>query len=276
MMDNGLRPAALFTDGAVLCRDREIRVFGRADAGEPVAARLEDCRGNVLAKEIATAQDGRFVITLPPQKAQTGCRLVMCSGGEKVAAENIAIGDVYLAGGQSNMEMEARNAKGGAEIIPDDPLLRFFNVPRKAYVCDEQQQAVRETRWQAVTRETVGYNSAVASVFGTELRRRHPEIPVGIIGCYWGGTSVTCWMDEETLRSMDEGVRYLDLYAEACGGKSMAVYLEEEKAFQKGIDDWCRAADEYRAAHPGTGDREIEKLLGPFPWNPSAGSCLPG
>ena len=223
-----LKPAALFTDGAVLCRDREIRIFGRADTGKPVTARLEDSRGNVLAEECAEARENRFLINLPPQKAQTGCRLVLGSGAERITAENIAVGDVYLAGGQSNMELEVRNAKGGTEAIPDDPLLRFFNVPRKAYVCDEQQQAVNETRWQAVTRETAGYNSAVASVFGTEMRRKHPEIPVGIIGCYWGGTSVTCWMDGETLRSLTEGIRYLDTYAEACGDKSMAAYLEEE------------------------------------------------
>ena len=270
-----LEAASLFTDGAVLCRDREIRVFGRSDTGKTVTARLEDSRGNVLAEDCAEARENRFVISLPPQKAQTGCRLVLGSGAERIIAENIAVGDVYLAGGQSNMELEVRNAKGGTEAIPDDSLLRFFNVPRKAYVCDEQQQAVKETRWQAVTRETAGYNSAVASVFGTEMRRKHPEIPVGIIGCYWGGTSVTCWMDGETLRSLTEGIRYLDTYAEACGDKNMAAYQEEEKAFQKGIDDWCRAADEYRAAHPGTDDREIEKLLGPFPWNPPYGPGSP-
>ena len=108
-----LEPAALFTDGAVLCRDREIRVFGRANPEEPVMARLEDSRGNVLAEESAKAQDGRFEIILPPQKAQTGCRLVLSSGTEQTAAENIAIGDVYLAGGQSNkMPLPGKTERG--------------------------------------------------------------------------------------------------------------------------------------------------------------------
>ena len=139
------------------------------------------------------------------------------------------MGDVYLAGGQSNMEMELRNAAGGAEQAEEDPLLRFYNVPRKAVVNEEQQRAVRDTRWQPVTRENAGFNSAAATLFGMRMRRKHPEIPVGIIGCYWGGTSVTCWMDEETLRTLTEGIRYLDVYAQACGGKSMETYLEEER-----------------------------------------------
>ena len=270
-----LRPASLFTDGAVLCRDREIRIFGEADSGAEVSAVLLDRGGNILAEAACRSRDGRFLLSLCPQEAQTGCRLVLSSGEERAAAEDLAIGDVYLAGGQSNMEMELRNAAGGTEAVEDDPLLRFFNVPRMALVNEEQQKAVRETRWQPVTRETAGFNSAAATYFGMAMRRKRPDIPVGIIGCYWGGTSVTCWMDGETLRTTAEGIRYLDKYAKLCGGKSMETYLEEEKAFRQGIDDWSRKADEYRAGHPGAGDRKIEKILGPFPWNPPAGPGSP-
>ena len=270
-----LRPASLFTDGAVLCRDREIRIFGEADSGAEVSAVLLDRGGNMLAEAACRSRDGRFLLSLCPQEAQTGCRLVLSSGAERAAAEDLAIGDVYLAGGQSNMEMELRNAAGGTEAAEEDPLLRFFNVPRMALVNEEQQKAVRETRWQPVTRETAGYNSAAATYFGMAMRRKRPDIPVGIIGCYWGGTSVTCWMDGETLRTTAEGIRYLDKYAKLCGGKSMETYLEEEKTFRQGIDDWSRKADEYRAGHPGAGDREIEKILGPFPWNPPAGPGSP-
>ena len=235
-----LEAASLFTDGAVLCRDREIRIFGRADSGETVTAMLEDSRGRVLAEETAEAREGRFLVSLPPQKAQTGCRLTIASGKERAGAGTVAVGDVYLAGGQSNMELELQNSLGGTEQAADDELLRFFNVPREACVCKAQQRAVRETRWRPVNRKTAGTNSAVASIFGQAMREKHPEIPVGIIGCYWGGTSVTCWMDEETLRSLSEGVRYLEEYAEKSAGKTMETFLEEDKAFHQGMDDWNR------------------------------------
>ncbi len=270
-----LEAASLFTDGAVLCRDREIRIFGRADSGKTVNVRLEDSRGKTLAEGSGAAREGRFLVCLQPQKAQTGCRLVLSSGSERVTAEDIAVGDVYLAGGQSNMELEVRNAKGGTGLIRDDGLLRFFNVPKYAYVCGEQQQAVRETRWHPVNRETAGFNSAAASIFGEEMRKKHPEIPVGIIGCYWGGTSVTCWMDEETLRSMSEGIRYLEDNEARCGGKTMEQFMEEDAAFRTGMDDWNRKADAYRAEHPGAEDGEIVSALGPFPWNPPAGPGSP-
>ena len=270
-----LETASLFTDGAVLCRDREIRIFGRADSGKTVTALLQDSRGGILAEESGTAAEGRFEITLPPQRARTRCTLTVSSGDERVTAADVAVGDVYLAGGQSNMELELRNSRGGIGQVRDDSLLRFFNVPRKAFVCEEQQAALRETKWQPVNRETAGGNSAVASVFGDLIRRKHPEIPVGIIGCYWGGTSVTCWTDEETLRTVTEGIRYLEENAEACRGITMEAYLRKEKEFLQGIDDWCRKADAYRTTHPGTDDREIEEVLGPFPWNPPAGPGSP-
>ena len=270
-----LEAASLFTDGAVLCREREIRIFGKAEDGRTVEALLKGADGTVLAKGIAAVRNGRFLICLPPQKAQTGCGLLLTSGEERLTAADIAIGDVYLAGGQSNMEMELQNAAGGAGQAEEDPLLRFFNVPRKAVVNEEQRRAVSETRWRPVTRETAGFNSAVATIFGMQMRKKHPEIPVGIIGCYWGGTSVTCWMDEETLRTATEGIRYLEAYAEACGGKSMETYLEEEAAAQRAIDEWCRKADAYRAEHPDADDREITKACGLYPWNPPVGPGSP-
>lgn len=270
-----LQPASLFTDGAVLCRDREIRIFGRAESGKTVTVQLRDARGSVLAEESGTSRNGRFEIPLPPQRAQAGCTLTVSTEGERVTAEDVAVGDVYLAGGQSNMELELRNSAGGAGQVRDDPLLRFFNVPRKAFVCEEQQRAVRETRWNPVNRETAGYNSAVASIFGQIVRTRHPEIPVGIIGCYWGGTSVTCWMDDETLGSLSEGIRYRQAYQALCGGKTMEQYLAEEAAFNAYCEDWNTKADAYRAGHPDAGWEEVQETVGRFEWNPPAGPGSP-
>ena len=270
-----LETASLFTEGAVLCRDREIRVFGWAESGKTVTVTLLDRNGNVLAEESAAARDGRFEIGLPPQRAQTGCTLVTVSEGERITAGDIAVGDVYLAGGQSNMELELRNSLGGTGQVPDDPLLRFYNVPRMAAVSPRQREAVRNTAWKPVNRETAGYNSAVASIFGRAIREKHPEIPVGIIGCYWGGTSVTCWTDRETLASLSEGIRYVREYEERCGGKTMEQYLAEEEAFTRYSEDWNRRADAYRAEHPGVSAAEVEQAVGKYIWNPPAGPGSP-
>ena len=59
-----LEAASLFTDGAVLCREREIRIFGRADSGKTVNVRLDDSRGKTLAEGSGAAREGRFLVCL--------------------------------------------------------------------------------------------------------------------------------------------------------------------------------------------------------------------
>ena len=111
-----LKPAALFTDGAVLCRNKEIRVFGETDQ-RTVTVILSDKNGEILAETGCESRDGRFLADLAPQQAQTGCRLIIRAGNEQAEAADVAIGEVFLAGGQSNMELELRNADEGPEIL---------------------------------------------------------------------------------------------------------------------------------------------------------------
>ena len=271
-----LKPAALFTDGAVLCRNREIRVFGEADCGAEIRVTLLGRNGKILAEAVCRS-DGRFLASLCPQEAQTGCRLVIRSGEEQAEAADVAVGEVFLAGGQSNMELELRNADEGPEIIKtyNDPLLRFFNVPKIAVAGPEQRKANEETRWHAVTPGQGGENSAVAYFFAAKLRERMPEVPVGIIGCYWGGTSVTCWMEEETLRTAAEGARYLEEYAAQCAGITMEAWQEKDRVFWETLHKWEKAVADYQQAHPGAEWKEVESACETVPWNPPPGPGSP-
>lgn len=272
-----LKAASLFTDGAVLCRRKEIRVFGEADSGAAVTVTLRDCCGNLLARNVCTAGNGRFTALLRPQEAMTGCTLSISAGDECFTASDIAVGDVYLAGGQSNMELELQNALGGRVAIRehDDPMLRYYYVNKYALVSDEQRAAADHARWTAIVPGAGGNLSAVAYFFAAKLRRLHPDVPVGIINCNWGGTSVTCWMPEKTLRQTAEGARYLDEYARNGGNKTMAQFLAEEKAWQDEIAAWTERTEAYRAAHPDAETEEVDEACGLYPWHPPVGPGSP-
>ena len=86
-----LKPAPLFTDGAVLCRNRAIRVFGETDSGSEVSVTLTDRNGKILTEAACRSMNGRFLVLLCPQEAQTGCRLVIRAGTETTEAGDIAI-----------------------------------------------------------------------------------------------------------------------------------------------------------------------------------------
>ena len=272
-----LKPAPLFTDGAVLCRHKEIRVFGEADEGMTIAVTLTDSRGSLLAGTECVCRNGRFLACLRPQEAQTGCCLFFTAGGETVTADDVAIGEVFLAGGQSNMELELRNADEGQRLtaVHRDPELRFFNVPRSAYDSEEERKAQENARWTSISPGKGGENSAAAYFFARKLRERMPEIPVGIIGCYWGGTSVTCWMEEKTLKRTAEGTRYLDEYAARIAGKDMETFLQEEAAFEDGMNRWNESVERFKQANPDAAWPEIAQACGLAPWCPPAGPGSP-
>ena len=272
-----LKISPLFSDGAVLCRRKEIRVFGEAEEGAEVHCELRDERNGLLAQGDGTACGGKFLILLDPQEARTGCRLVIASGEESFCSLDLSIGEVYLAGGQSNMELELQNADEGPGLIAGhvNPMVRYFNVPKHAWMSEAREEAWRQAGWQAIGPGRGRDMSAVAYFFAMKLQR-HLQIPVGIIDCYWGGTSATCWMDEDWLKRTGEGQRYWKEYADLIREVTLEEYLEKERAFFRSMEEWNGRAEKYRAEHPGgSWDELVDGLGGPLPWNPPAGPASP-
>ena len=178
-----LRISPIFSDGAVLCRRKELRIFGGAEDGTRVRCELRDAKDALLARGEGIAREGQFLILLPPQEAATGCRLMIFAGNERYTALDICIGEVYLAGGQSNMELELQNADEGQELIAGhvNPMVRYFNVPKFGYFCAEREKAWEQVRWNAIGPGRGKDISAVAYFFAMKMQREL-EVPVGIIG----------------------------------------------------------------------------------------------
>lgn len=184
----------LFSDDMVLQRDRPVHVWGWADPGAPVRAELD---GNTARAK--AGKDGRWDLTLPAHKAGNGpYTLDIDSDGERVSIHNVAVGDVWVASGQSNMEFtvtDVNNAK--AEIqAAGDPLLRHFKVP-KSWAA-EPAQHLAGGDWKTTTPETVGGFTAVGYFFARELRAE-TGIPIGLIHTSWGGSRIEAWMDGDAL-----------------------------------------------------------------------------
>ncbi len=267
------QPNPLFTDGAVLCRRKEIAVFGDAPSGARVSCALTGIDGTLLGEAAGTAVDGRFLLYLPPQEARMGCTLTLHCGDETFTALDVSVGEVWLAGGQSNMELPLMNADGGPEEVAahDDPQLRFFDVPRWARPCPEADEAFAGTRWQKALPGQAAWVSAVAYWFAKKARA-HLNVPVGIIDCWWGGTSITCWLSRETLETTAAGRKYLDEYAEKSAGITMEAYLAAEKTFMADLDAWNgRVAEAKRALGADAPWAAVEARAGACPWNPPAG-----
>ena len=93
----------MFADHMVLQRNKQLNIFGQAEPGALVLVRLIGGGKTVERRKYAEA-DGAFCVHIPPQPAGYGHTMEITDGTDTVRIEDVAIGEVWLAGGQSNME----------------------------------------------------------------------------------------------------------------------------------------------------------------------------
>lgn len=192
-----LRPGSLFTEHAVLQRDRPIRVWGFAPEGASVRVSLDsDTRE-------APVHAGRFEAVFPARPAGGPYRLTFESETDRVMFTNILVGEVWLCSGQSNMqwplwhtsEWEADRAQ------VKNPLLRLAYVPRTT--AEEPQTLAPGAEWVVADEGNAAAFSAVAYYMGAYLQRAL-RVPVGMIMSAYGGSPIESWMSADLNRSEAE------------------------------------------------------------------------
>jgi sialate O-acetylesterase len=204
-MSAALRVNPIFMDHMVVQRDVEAPIWGVGVDGELVTVK---CRGKQVE---AIVQDGRWNVLLPAIKAGGPDEMFIETSTESIVLKDILFGDVWLAGGQSNMEFSLKDtAYAKQEIAAADlPNVRFYNVPKVAY-----EDGVKHTSsWKVCTPKTAGQLSGVGYHFAKQLAASQ-DIPIGIISCNWGGTSASCWMSEQVLIKDPEVRVYIDEFNE--------------------------------------------------------------
>jgi sialate O-acetylesterase len=262
-MKTEFRLAAVFSDHMVLCRNRPARLFGTAEDGQKVTATVAGRTACV------TARGGRFELALPPISAGGPYELSVTDGESELKFSDVYFGEVYLAGGQSNMEMELKDAGGGPEQVAgsDLPLIRYYNVPKCPWIDETALAAERETCWKLIKPGECGDISAVAFYFAKRLQAEL-GVAVGIVDCYWGGTSVTCWMDESALRATPEGAALLGEFNAAVDNKTQAECDEDVRLNNVDMDAWNAHVEDLRIHHPELSWTEINARVGVCPWGP--------
>ncbi|MDE7334603.1 MAG: sialate O-acetylesterase [Lachnospiraceae bacterium] len=215
-----MKTASIFTSHMIFQRGKDIHIWGVGEENEKVSVTLQYSESGqpvVIPSScsVQTAvQDGCWHIILPPLDVCRNVVCIICGESETITLEDISIGDVYLAGGQSNMEFWMRyDADLAAERnICANQDIRFYDCPEICYEGQEQDFDYSKMGfWRTCDPENIEYFSAVGYYFAKEIQRSQ-QIPVGIIGCNWGGSTASAWMDEEHLSK--HGQIWLDEYQE--------------------------------------------------------------
>ncbi len=195
---------AVLSDGMVVQRGRPMSVWGKADAGEAVAVTL--C--GVTRRTVADAE-GQWQVELPAMEA--GGPYDMDVNGERV--KDVLVGDVWLCGGQSNMELTvARVADlyGGETADYENPMIRYVKTPRVSAPWGPQDDVEEGMEWRALTREAAPSFSALAYFFAQEMWRA-TGVPVGIVNSSWGGSTIEAWMSGDALQAFPHCLRERDI-----------------------------------------------------------------
>lgn len=181
--------ADVFQDHMVLQRHKPIAVFGTSETPGTVTLAGQSVAFTPLA-------DGRFLCYLPAMPAGGPHTLTVTAGSESVSRTDVLIGEVYIAGGQSNMQLHVEDT---VDIQPvDRPQLRYFREPH--YYREDRTAGCDEPCWQPFTKEQMPGFSAVGSSFALHLANELP-VPIGIVSCNTGASRVDAWTAPEITQT---------------------------------------------------------------------------
>lgn len=258
-----LQPAAIFSDNMVLQRNKKLHIFGTADSGSRIRVSLLD------KIEETVCRDGKWMVYLPEFEATEGAVLEITDGKENIRFSNIAIGEVWLAGGQSNMELELQNVDGGQDILKrsmkeKDSLrkVRFYYTPKVAYECEALYEEERKSHWELFEEKDAAKWSAVGFFFAEQLAEKL-DVTVGIIGCNWGGTSASAWMSREALLEQEATKSYVEEYENSeWVKKSKEEQIKDYEDYLVYHADWEKRAGEIYAKDPAASWEKVQELVG--------------
>ncbi len=254
--------AAVFSDHCVLQRNKEIRVWGCAHHGTKIEVMLAGCRAE-------TAASGEnWEVTLPAMEAGGPYVLTVASEGTVYQRfEDVMIGEVWLAGGQSNMEFMLKQDADGAAALARmaDSGVRYYQVQQVPYFSDYFYRVEQENHWMLPEDEQRDTWSAVGYYFAERLAAEL-NVTVGIIGCNWGGTSACAWQDKDSILRHEDTKIYWEEYADLLAKQIPEEYERERIAYFDYQADWQPRMDAYYAANPTSTWEEALAAVGEAKW----------
>ncbi len=245
---DGLCLSNAFQSHMVLQRDKPLKVWGWAAPGEGVTVTFAGQKAVTKA-----GGDRAWTATLEPVPANaTPQKLTVSGKSTELVLEDILVGDVWVLGGQSNMEFPISNVDDGQfEIASANfPKVRLLSMPvgkgfdsvhsfeRLWEWSDWSGRHFRKGDWEACTPETVKEFSAIGYIFGRRLAMA-ADVPIGLVDASQGGTTVEAWTPEDVLKRIEgeETRAMMETWAKKIAEWDPKADLEQRQAnYEKNIE----------------------------------------
>ncbi len=229
-----VRLPAVISSHMVVEQQSEVAIWGWGAAGERVTV---SASWGAAAKTTCDAA-GRWRVNLKTPAAG-GPFTLDVAGKNAIHLDDVLVGEVWLCGGQSNMEWSLADpvvVNADAErAAANDPRVRLFDVPNVVAAAPTDDC---NAHWLPVTSESVNHFSCVGWFFARELRKAL-DVPVGLIGVNWGGTVAQAWVRREALAPFPRFAGELAWVASEAGDSGGA-----ERRKSESWSRWFAALDE--------------------------------
>lgn len=253
-----IRLPKLLTDHAVLQREGPIHLWGWSTPGAALSIHFHDQSVSTTANNL-----GEWNVWLAPEHAGGPYTLTIDGGVQdgKKQITDILVGDVWIASGQSNMEMPLKGFPPTASVKnADQEIAAATNPQLRLLVVDKKSSdfPLRDIsgQWQQCTPETAANFSAVAYFFGREIAAKE-HVPIGLIDSTWGGTPVDSWI---SLDALGNNPALLAAFTNRAQFADQQTNLDATISAEKAEDAAAKAAGKAAPSHP---------------WHPFEGSWLP-
>jgi sialate O-acetylesterase len=205
----GLSVHNLFQSNMVLQREKPITIWGWAVANEEVTVSFG---GQTQTTKAGADRSWKVVFPAMPATAQP-LQMTIKGKAATLTLDNILMGDVWVMGGQSNMQEPIRNLDGGpAEIVSANyPKIRLLTVPsivdnqEKKNFPRRQKDKQPDGDWDICSPQTVPDFSGIGYIFARRIHMAS-QVPIGVIDASFWGTPVEGWMPLSVVKSMDSDV----------------------------------------------------------------------
>lgn len=240
-----LRLGSPFGDHMVLQQGADVPVWGWAEPGTPLTVTFAG-----QEKSVTADAQGAWRVALDPLVASTESRTFTVSAGqgggrvaERLELKDVLVGEVWICGGQSNMERELGPRAGQKPIIGWEEaaasatraqLRQFYVVQHTA----DAPQATTEGQWTVCSPGTAHTFTAVGFFFARALQEARGGVPIGIMHTSWGGTVAEAWTSREGLAAFPEIVDSIE-----AAQRARKDFASAQKAYLATLEGWYNEHD---------------------------------
>ncbi|MFC5283536.1 sialate O-acetylesterase [Pedobacter alpinus] len=198
-----VKMASIFTNNLVLQQEAKVPIWGWTKPGENVSVLTSWNKQNYNTK---ADENGKFKVYVNTPKAG-GPYEITIKDKKSLTISNILIGEVWILGGQSNMEMTLKGMPSQPVLGANEAILRSKNPNIRLYVIPRarefnEKENSKPSSWKSAEPESVANFSAAGYFFGN-LVQESLNVPIGLINVNYGGSNVEAWMSRKDLKEFN-------------------------------------------------------------------------